>query len=274
MPAGVDVSDGLDTKECELACGPGAGGSRYWSCQVMDAPAYNPNSFACYTCVEGRRPEGYVDASHASHASLESTVAGWLAHAADLERVSVDAFQILARELLHHGADRALLDRVAEAEADEVRHARVVGALARREGAVLRDTPVVHGPVRPLIAIALENAVEGCIRETYGAIVASWQAEHAERLDIRRAMKRIAVDETAHAQLAWDVHAWLLERLTAEERDAVARAMDAASAELALSARATLAPDLVADLGLPDAATARRLVMGLDVYVWTPARAA
>lgn len=270
IPSGVVIEDGLSQEECDKVCGtpPGPQGSRYWGCGYHFTADVPGPSFDCYTCVEGRRPEGYVDPA------VDATLAGWLAHAADLERVSVDAFQILGRELAHHGAPPSLVERAARAEADEVRHARALATLARREGATVSTAPVTHGDVRGLLAIALENAVEGCIRETYGALVAGWQARHAERSDLRRAMKAIHPEETSHAELAWDVHAWLADRLTAAERAQVERAMADAVAQLAHAARSPMAADLRSALGLPAPAEAVRLVEGLRTHLFTVALAA
>jgi len=265
IPKGVDPRDGMSQEECNKVCGPKTGAGQYWGCSEYLLDDLPGPSFECYTCVEGRRPQGYVDRP------LEPTVAGWLAHAADLERVSIDAFQILRRELAHHGAPADLLARAAQAEADEVRHARVLGALARREGAMLASAAVEHGPVRAPLDIALENAVEGCVRETYGAIVAGFQAQRASRIDIRRVMDQVYRDETAHAELAWSVHGWIIDRLSATERALVTMAMVDAVAELAASARVQTAPALVDALGLPPPLEARRLVAGLAVQLWTPA---
>ena len=54
-------------------------------------------------------------------------------------------------------------------------------------------------PTRALGVVAIENAVEGCVRETFGALIASWQAEHARDPGIKRLMRSIARDETRHA---------------------------------------------------------------------------
>ena len=212
IPSGVDPSDGLSQEECNSLCGPRSPSANYWGCSEYLLDDLPGPSFSCYTCVEGRRPEGYDDGA------VEPTVAGWLAHAADLERVSIDAFQILRRELAHYGAPRDLVEWTRRAEVDEVRHAKVLGALARKAGATLSSAPIHHGAVRSLLEIAIENAVEGCIRETFGALVAGHQAEHAQRLDVRRIMRHIARDETSHAELAWSVHAWILTQLDERER--------------------------------------------------------
>jgi hypothetical protein len=265
LPDGVKPDDGMSQEECNLVCGAKSSQGPYWGCgayQLADLPG---PSFECYTCIEGRRPHGYVDPP------ADPTVAGWLAHAADLERVSIDAFQILRRELEHHGAPTDLIDRATRAEADEVRHARVLGALARREGATVASTKVHHGPVRSLVDIALENAVEGCVRETYGALVAGYQAQHAGRTDVRRVMEQVFRDETTHAELAWGVHEWIMASFSEAERALVTTAMELAVAELGAAARSPAATELVEALGLPPPREARRLVAGLAAQLWTPA---
>jgi hypothetical protein len=268
IPKDVDPSDGMTQAECDKVCGPKGTPGQYWGCSAYLLADLPGPSFSCYTCVAGRRPQGYADAM------LAPTVAGWLAHAADLERVSIDAFRILRRELLHHGAPSVLVERAIVAEADEVRHAHVLGELARRAGATVAGTPVHHGAARSLVDIALENAVEGCIRETYGALVAGFQAEHARRTDVRRVMKQIYRDETTHAELAWSVHAWIMSELSTTDRERVTNAMDSAITELGLAARSPTAPELVEALGLPRPQDAARLVDGLAAHLWSPALAA
>jgi hypothetical protein len=67
---------------------------------------------------------------------------------------------------------------------------------------------VKRGPVRDIEAVARENAVEGCVRETYAALLACRQARAATDPAIRSAMAGIARDETRHAALAWAVDGW------------------------------------------------------------------
>ena len=83
-------------------------------------------------------------------------------------------------------------------------------------------------------------------------------------------MKRIARDETSHADLAWSVHAWLMTKLDADERARVIAAMEHAVAELAAGALADVPQDMQADLGLPPARIARKLVANLDAALWAP----
>jgi hypothetical protein len=58
-------------------------------------------------------------------------------------------------------------------------------------------------PARSLEELAVENAVEGCVRETYGALTAIWQARTAKDPSVAAAVRRIARDETRHAALSW-----------------------------------------------------------------------
>jgi hypothetical protein len=157
-----------------------------------------------------------------------------LAAMAYLEAVSVHAFERLARELDAHGAPPALLREARRARRDEVRHTAMTTRLARRYGASPR-LPEAPAPVRArtLFEVALENAVEGCIRETYGAVHGLVEVHTSRDATMRRAMQSIAADECRHAELAWAVHAWAMPRLTEDERRAVEGAMKDAVAEIA-----------------------------------------
>ena len=151
-----------------------------------------------------------------------------------LEAVSVHAFERLERELELHGAPPSLLRDARRARRDEVRHTAMTTRLARRHGASPRlpDAPA-PARARTLFEVALENAVEGCIRETYGAVQGLVEAQTSRDATMRRAMQSIATDECRHAELAWAVHAWAMPRLTGDERRAVERAMKDAVAEIA-----------------------------------------
>lgn len=173
-------------------------------------------------CAVGRRPEGY------SPSSKGTSLGDYFAVAAELEAASVPAFRRLARELRAHGAPRELVLRAEKAARDEIRHARMTRRLAQRFGGAPERPRVGKLPVRSLQAIAEENAREGCVRETFGALVASVQARCATDAGIREAMEGIAVDETEHAALAWDVAAWIDTQIDSAARDTVRRARRAA----------------------------------------------
>ncbi len=183
-----------------------------------------------YLCL-GRRTAGMADPAQGDDATLGAV----FAKRAYLEAVSVHAFARLERELAAHGAPRALRRRAARARRDETRHTVVTLRLARRFGAPrlrMPDAPSAMPP-RSLFDVALENAVEGCVRETYGAVVGLVEARATRHREVRRDLEGIAADECRHAELAWAVAAWALPRLTPEERAAVRLAVRDAVQRLA-----------------------------------------
>ncbi|HSN28729.1 MAG TPA: ferritin-like domain-containing protein [Kofleriaceae bacterium] len=199
----------------------------------------------------GRRPEGLVAPRRTP---AQTALGAWFANTAWLEASSICAFLQLAKELREHGAPRALV-RLADASArDEVRHAALMSKLARRFGGVPPVVEVMPARARSLEALAIENAVEGCVRETWGAVVALWQSERAPDPELRAAFALIARDEVRHAALGWAIDRWATSRLDhgAQVRVALAR-------EAAVRALADERPDELPAIGLPGAADARRL---------------
>jgi hypothetical protein len=73
--------------------------------------------------------------------------------------------------------------------------------------------------------------------QTHGALIAGWQAYHAGRIDIRRAMKRIHADEIRHAALEGGAPRGELH--VEAERAAAARSLEADDAD---ARRARTAP--------------------------------
>ena len=126
---------------------------------------------------------------------------------------------------------------------------------AHRAAARRRAPPVrVRGAprrLRSLAAVAVENAVEGCVRETFGALTASWQAAHARDPHIARTMARIARDETRHAALAWAIARWVEPRLDARARRRIVAARRRAVRTLRRQARAAVPATLVRQAGVP-----------------------
>src|SRR6185436_2341236 len=134
----------------------------------------------------------------------------------------------------------------------------------RRFGVAPRAAVVPALGVRPLGMVALENAEEGCVRETFGALVAIYQAERAEDRTVRRAMKRIAEDESRHAELAWDVALFCDERLDTRERAAVHAAMHEALETLRDEIDHPVHDDVRCVAGMPSREDARRLLACLE----------
>jgi len=207
-------------------------------------------------CV-GRRPEGYV----ATRTNLGRRALGrHFARSAELEAASVAAFEVIARELEQYGAPRELIAAARLAAADEVRHACATARLARRFGGVPRAPRIRPLPARSLEVFALDNATEGCVRETFGALVGHHQAAMARDAEIAEVMSGIAEDETLHAALSHRMARWVNQQLTAAQRERVAAAR-AASATTLLRELAVDEPDAeMRELaGLPDTATATKL---------------
>ncbi|TKC90568.1 ferritin-like domain-containing protein [Polyangium fumosum] len=199
-------------------------------------------------CI-GRVPAGLTSAPADEGRSL---LGDFLARAAHLEAASVIAFERLAAELSALGAPASLVHEARRAAEDEVRHADVVSALARARGGGTPVSPHVEAlPLRALFALALENAVEGCVRETFGALVGAHQARRAADAELAAAMQEIAADEARHAALSWKVHVWAMERLGPEERAHVQQAQADALSRLAASTTRAPAPEVARAAGLP-----------------------
>jgi hypothetical protein len=193
-----------------------------------------------------------------------------------LERASVDAFALLESDLLRHAAPVRLVKAARRARRDERRHTRMTRALALRHGAqpeaprAAPPPPVGASHGRSLEEVAVENAREGCARETFGALVGLWQAQHARDPVVRAAMKRIARDETAHAEIAWAVHAWAMRRLGPDARRRVDDALRSEAHALVDGCVGEPEASVVRDAGMPSAEQTRRLsrawaaAMGLD----------
>lgn len=177
----------------------------------------------------GRRPDGLCTADAAS----DDPVAQHLAHLAHLEAAAVVAFERLALDLERVGAPAQLVVRARRAAEDEVRHAARMSEQARRQGA--EPAPVHAAPHdlgRDLLALAVENAVEGCVRETFGVVDALHRAQTAPTAELRALFAEIAEDEACHSELSWEIHRWMLGRLSSSDRLRVLTAMQAAHVEL------------------------------------------
>lgn len=220
-----------------------------------------------YPC-EGRRPHGWVPALRREAGPFERQ----LADAAQLEAASIDAFAVLERELRELRAPRRLVRAAGRARRDERRHARISAALARRFRAKLEPVVVEAKPQRSVEEIALDNAIEGCVRETWGALVVLHQAQHAGEPLIRAAAHRIARDEVFHAQFSWLLEDWLHARLSPAARERVHRARNAAIAELERELTFDVPATDRNRLGLPAPLTAKAMLAELRKSLWTGGR--
>jgi hypothetical protein len=250
----------LGPAQCDAICGPGSsstcstfiqGGQRYARCTTL--------------CLGGRRPGGLVAAAP----SCTNHLARYFESMARLEAASIPAFRILRRELALHGAPRKLLRSALVAAKDEVRHARATRDLARRYGGRYVPPVIEPRPARSIEAIAVENAVEGCVRETFGAMMATWQAVKATDPAVRQAMRRIARDETRHAALALRVAKWADRRLGADARRRVAEAKRQAVLAVLGELDYDVTTELATVAGVPSGAEARLMATALDEQLWS-----
>ena len=167
---------------------------------------------------EGRRPLGHVEVP--SHmASLGATLAA-MAH---LEWASIGAFEELAEQVRALGGSDRDVQRCLDAAQDERNHTRWLTDLAAAHGHGVTQPRAEPGPTS-LLLIALHNAIEGCVHETWAALCAHLRSVRAEDATLRVVLARIAQDETRHAQLAWDLHDFFVGLLTPDDAVQVQRA--------------------------------------------------
>jgi hypothetical protein len=265
------IADCEQQDSCEPLCTElerrmyGDEGTRIFVCELVttEGNVEQLHVTAGFLCG-GRRPGNF---RHGVAPATCNAIAAYLARQADLEAASVRAFADLYADLVELAAPPAMRRAAIRAAADEVRHAATSAALARRFGATTRPRQVRATPRRDLRALVLDNVAEGCVRETFGAAVAGYQARTASDPFVRRAMYRIARDEAKHALLAWKLHRWAAPKV--RDRDAILEAARTARAELSAEA-AVAQPELHRVLGVPAPAAATAMLQELDARVWSP----
>lgn len=220
------------------------------------------------TCSPGRRPDGLagIDGGSADEGPLG--LGRFLVACAQLEASSVPAFLMLARDLEALDAPRPLIDDCLRSAADEIRHTRITAQLAKRRGGHFTPPTVPMRQHKTLAEIAAENVVEGCVRETFGALVATYQAEHAADPAIAEAMSEISEDETRHASLAWRIAYWVGQSLPDADRQELEARKRRAIAELRTEVSARHSDELHRQAGLPEPPVALALLEVLDRSLW------
>ncbi len=218
----------------------------------------------CRPDCPGRRPPGL----EAAPAAIGGDLRVYFMEMARLEAASITAFRVLARELSLHGAPRGLRRAARRAARDEIAHTRMGRELAERFGGHYVPPRIAPKPPRSIEAIALDNAVEGCVRETFGALIATWQSRAASDRVVRRIMRRVAIDETRHAGLALRVAEWAGGRLDGAARQRVREARHEAARAVAQELLYEPSPALASLAGVPRSAEALRLARALDQQLW------
>jgi hypothetical protein len=247
----------LQPEQCEHFC---HAGEPFVGCRRVDdesGPGVDCDYGASQRCEgAGRRTAGLYQRGM-RRGDPTSSLGLYFERMAYLEAASVLSFRRLRAELQCHRAPRRLVRAASRAVGDEIKHARRMTRLALRHGVRPASPALEPTPPRSLAELAIENAVEGCVGETHGALVTAFQSRHAPTPSLRAVFRRIARDELRHAELAWDLAGWLERRLTPAERRACDDALSDALARL--SQHEGHDPGLGAALGLPHPRVASRL---------------
>jgi hypothetical protein len=239
---------------------------------VYVPPANGSLTFDCFDCFGGggRRPPGLLselrERSGRTRATASARTRGPAAYFARMaydEAASVHAFLGLEADLVRIGAPPELVAAAARSARDEIRHARVMARRARSSGGDVVAPRVRRrrAAARSLESIARENAVEGCVHETFGALQLRWQASHAPEPSMRRLFGRIAADETRHAALSWMIARWIEPRLDPRARKRVEAARSRATRTLRTKLSTTAPRDFDMHVGRPGS---REAVMLFD----------
>ncbi len=311
IEAGPDAGDAQDTCGYVYSCGLAGTGLANVGCAILDQlpdgnavpllgmtcwlaqdagcddDAFVPGvgvTILCTPCPNGggRRPAALA---RRRRDRVGGSVLAYFAAMAYEESAAVVAFERLGDEMRRLGAPRSLRRAAARAVRDERRHAQMMSRLRDAHGG--RAVAGVHGPnevalaglqrpkkrqrTRTVAALAAENAAEGCVRETYGALLAQWQALRARDPEVRAAFARVAADEAKHAAFSWALTRWLGPRLDEASRRRVERYRRRAIRDVAESLAVEPPHRLVVEAGLPRAAQSRALFFGmlreLDAHV-------
>ena len=124
------------------------------------------------------------------------------------------AFAELELDLARLGAPRPLLQRIAMAQREEQRHARICLALARYVGGERwRPGRLPEPEVAPdsIETLAVRQLEEGCLGEGFSAAVLAFGADRASP-GVARRLRVLAEDEAQHAEDAWAALAFLVNR--------------------------------------------------------------
>jgi hypothetical protein len=226
--------------------------------EIIESERVGPGDPSCGAI--GRLPAGLLR----SRAAGGGAMGRFFAEVAQLEAASVHAFGQLSRELAVHHAPTEFVRDAVRSRREEIRHARVTGSLARRYGSRPVAPRVRAIAPRSLVEVAADNAAEGCVRETFGALLATLQGRRARDPIVRGAMRSIARDETRHAALSWELAAWAHARMSPVERRRVAAHACAAAERFRVDLGIEHDASVHLDAGLPRPDEARALFDALQ----------
>jgi hypothetical protein len=218
-------------------------------------------------CAIGRVPDGCETSSRGGTQWL--SLADFWSDCAGLEAASVPAFYLLAEDLRALGAPAALIDEALKSAQDEMRHAAEVFHLAVQAGGQSQEVSVPPRAPKSLFDMAHENAVEGCVRETYGAFIAAYQARTATNPEARAVLIRIAEDELRHAALSHEIAAWAEPQLSHEQRAQIEGDRRQLIAQLRGRVDTNHAAEIYSEAGYPGSEAATRMLDVLEESLWS-----
>jgi hypothetical protein len=220
-----------------------------------------------FDCGTPGRLSGALESKSCEGDNPWASVGTWFAAMAHAEAASVVSFVRLAATLAAHDAPAELVARSRAAARDEVRHARVMARHARARGVAPTRPRHAAFVLRGIEALACENAIEGCVHETWAAVLTLAHSGGCHDASLRAELDAIARDEVRHAELAWAIDEWVRTRLHA---DAIARvdAARAAAAGQVLARELHAQPAVAIELALPSPAATRRMAASLHAALW------
>jgi len=209
-------------------------------------------------CI-GRKPPGALSFRQSNTQVNYHELGITFARHAAYEAASVIAFEHLEKELSMYGAPNDMLERIQIAAEDERRHAAQVELLAIRYGNQAEVFSVESAPLRNLESIAIDNMSEGCIGESWGALIGLYQAENAKDPVIAETMHQIALEEVEHASLSWAIHDWIMPKLSVQASERVRVAQKSSLEKLIKKSTAPIEQSHVLLAGLPEPTIALHL---------------
>jgi hypothetical protein len=282
---GLPEEGDIPSERCKELCGSFEASS----CRTMKRSEEGVLVFchAAHPCL-GRAPACVARQGRRARRRVgKDPIGAYLAKAERLEADSVHAFDELARDLERFGAPSRLVARCRVARDDEARHASAMRTLSdvwrRKSGGVdaspAHDERRHHGKAgarrrgfESLLRLALHNEREGVVGESWAALIARHQAEHASDVSVRRTMKTIATEETRHAAVSFAISAWARTVLDARGRASLDRARDGAVRKLFAATEPFDGDDDDKTLGWPTPARRSEMLNALGA-LWCAAQA-
>ena len=237
------------------------------SCDVEYTAVHSP--YTCPRPVPGRIPNGlHLKNSPAATQSSVNVLGQYLADMTAMETAAITAFYNLSLELEAYDAPAELIARAQQAVLEETRHSEMAALLAASFDAEMPEVTVDDFCLRSLYEIALENAVEGCVNETFAAACGLWQSEYAQLDVFRKVIGHITEEEMGHAALSWEIHQWIMPQLSELQQEQIRVAQAEAVESLVSDFKQESNPVLQQAFGLPTKDDAARLFAQLKNSVW------